>query len=51
MRVFSAEHLARIALETGRPKDKARLLQFMEAGIQGEQVLRAMMIGHNLEEK
>lgn len=30
-RVFSAEHLACIALETGRPKDKARLLQFMEA--------------------
>ena len=26
-RVFSAEHLAAIALETGRAKDKARLLQ------------------------
>ncbi len=36
-RVFSAAHLACIALETGRPKDKARLLQFMEAGTQGEQ--------------
>lgn len=31
--VFSAEHLAAIALETGRPKDKARLLQFIESGI------------------
>ena len=31
-RVFSAEHLACIALETGRPKDKASLPQFMEAG-------------------
>ena len=50
-RVFSAEHLACIALETGRPKDKARLLQFIEAGILDEQVLRAMMIRHNLEEK
>jgi len=36
-RVFTAEHLAAIALETGRAKDKARLLQFIEAGaIQGE---------------
>lgn len=31
-RVFTAEHLAAIALETGRAKDKARLLQFIEAG-------------------
>ena len=31
-RVFSAEHLAAIALETGRAKDKTRLLQFMEEG-------------------
>jgi hypothetical protein len=32
-RVFTAEHLAAIALQTGRPKDKARLLQFLESGI------------------
>jgi len=32
-RVFSAEHLAAIALQTGRAKDKARLLQFIEAGV------------------
>lgn len=31
-RVFTAEHLAAIALQTGCPKDKARLLQFIEAG-------------------
>lgn len=31
-RVFSAEHLAAIALQTGRAKDKARLLQFFEEG-------------------
>lgn len=30
-RVFSAEHLAAIALQTGRGKDKARLLQFLES--------------------
>ena len=32
-RVFTAEHLAAIALQTGRPKDKARLLQFVESGV------------------
>ena len=32
-RVFTPEHLAAIALQTGRPKDKARLLQFVESGI------------------
>lgn len=31
-RVFTAEHLAAIALQTGRAKDKARLLQFIESG-------------------
>lgn len=31
-RVFTAEHLAAIALQVGRAKDKARLLQFVEAG-------------------
>jgi hypothetical protein len=33
VRVFSAEHLAAIALEVGRAKDKARLLHFQEAGV------------------
>lgn len=31
--VFSAEHLVAIALQTGRAKDKARILQFVEAGV------------------
>ncbi len=31
-RVFTAEHLATVALQTGRAKDKARLLQFIESG-------------------
>ncbi len=31
VRVFTAEHQAAIALQTGRAKDKARLLQFIEA--------------------
>ena len=32
VRVFSAEHLAAIALQVGRSKDKARLVQFIEEG-------------------
>jgi hypothetical protein len=32
-RVFTAEHLAAIALETGRGKDRSRLLQFLESGV------------------
>jgi hypothetical protein len=31
-RVFSAEHLAAIALQTGRAKDKTRVAQFIEEG-------------------
>lgn len=31
-RVFTAEHLAAIALQTGRAKDKARVLEFVESG-------------------
>jgi len=30
--VFTAEHLAAVALQTGRAKDKSRILQFIEAG-------------------
>lgn len=33
VRIFTAEHLAVIALEVGRAKDKARLVQFVEAGV------------------
>ena len=31
--VFTAEHLAAISLQTGRAKDKVRLLQFVESGV------------------
>src|SRR2546425_1228703 len=34
-RVFTAEHLAALALQTGHAKDKARLLQFIEASVIG----------------
>ena len=48
--VFSAEHLACIALELGRPKDKARLLQFIEAGVLDPARLEAILARHHLSE-
>lgn len=49
--VFTAEHLAAIALQTGRAKDKARLLQFIEAGALDEERLDAILKKHGLVEK
>ena len=49
-RVFSAEHLAAIALQTGRAKDKARLLQFIEAGLLDTAQFRIIIARHGLQE-
>lgn len=46
--VFSAEHLAAIALETGRARDKARILQFLEAGALDQHRLREILNRHRL---
>ena len=48
--VFTAEHLAAIALQTGRAKDKARLLQFIEAGVLDRAKFRAIVVRHGLAE-
>ena len=49
-RVFTAEHLAAIALQTGRAKDKARLLQFVEGiGLDLER-FRDIVMRHGLIE-
>ena len=50
-RVFTAEHLAALALQTGRAKDKARLLQFMEAGALDPDHFQAILQRHGLLEK
>lgn len=50
-RVFTAEHLAAIALETGRAKDKARLLQFIEAGAIQADVFQNILAAHGLVER
>jgi hypothetical protein len=49
-RVFTAEHLAAIALQTGRAKDKARLLQFIEAGALDTQQFHSIVARHGLQE-
>ena len=46
--VFTAEHLAAIALQTGRAKDKARLLQFIEAGVLDPVRFQAVLARHGL---
>lgn len=46
--VFTAEHLAAIALQTGRGKDKARLLQFVEAGALDAARFQAILSRHGL---
>jgi len=49
-RVFTAEHLAAIALQTGRAKDKARLLLFVEAGALDAARFQAILARHWLVE-
>ncbi|MFN0149778.1 MAG: hypothetical protein ACKVU1_03585 [bacterium] len=49
--VFSAEHLAALALQTGRAKDKARLLQFIEAGALDAARFEAIIARHGLTDR
>lgn len=50
-RVFTPEHLAALSLETGRAKDKVRLLQFMEESALNLQQFEAIVQRHGLIEK
>ena len=50
-RVFTAEHLAAVALQTGRAKDKARLLQFHEAGVLDLKRFEKIIERHRLVDK
>jgi len=47
-RVFTAEHLAAIALQTGRAKDKARVLQFVETGALDAKKFQTILEQHGL---
>jgi hypothetical protein len=47
-RVFTPEHIVAIALETGRAKDKARVLQFIEANAVDLGRVREILTRHGL---
>lgn len=49
--VMSAEHLAAIALRTGRSKDFARLLQFVELDLLDKDKLKSILSHHGLTPK
>ena len=51
VRVFTAEHLAAVALQTGRAKDKTRLVQFIEEGALDLQRFQQILARHNLVER
>ena len=48
VRVFTSEHLAAIALEVGRAKDKARVLQFIEEGALDGARFESILARHGL---
>lgn len=50
VRVITAEHLAAIALQTGRAKDFTRLLAFVESGALDSRVLQDILTRHQLTE-
>ena len=50
-RVITAEHLAALALETGRAKDKARLIQFVESGVLDAERFSGILARHGLTQK
>jgi len=50
-RVFTAEHLAAICLEVGRPKDHDRVIRFVEAGVLDAEVFEAILGRHALLDK
>ncbi len=50
-RVFTAEHLAAICLQVGRPRDHDRIERFTEAGVLDAEKLEAILRRHGLLEK
>lgn len=49
-RILPAEYLMAIALQTGRSKDLARLIQFLEAGVADRARFNEILQRHDLEE-
>jgi hypothetical protein len=50
-RVMTAEHLAAIALNTGRAKDFSRVLQFLEQDVVDAEKLHRILVKHGLSAK
>jgi hypothetical protein len=50
-RVFTAEHLCAVALQTGRTKDYLRVVMFLEAEQVDRGLLESTLKRHNLEDK
>ncbi len=48
-RVFTAEHLCAVALQTGRTKDYLRVVMFLEADAVDQGLLETILKRHNLE--
>jgi hypothetical protein len=51
VRILPAEYLMAIALQTGRGKDHARLLQFLEGGVADRACFDEILRRHHLEEQ
>jgi len=51
VRVMSAEHLAAIALRTGRPKDRIRLIQFVQQGALEPHKWSKILLRHGLVDR
>jgi hypothetical protein len=49
--VMRAEHLVAIALRTGRAKDHARILQFLEQNAVDRHKLKLVLVEYNLADK
>jgi len=50
-KVVTAEYLAAIALQTGRPKDRERVARILEAAVVDRTALSRILKTHGLEEK
>jgi hypothetical protein len=48
VRIFTAEHLAAVAFKLGRPKDRLRLIQFLEAHALEESRFSTILERHDL---
>jgi len=48
---LTPEHFAVVALQTGRAKDKARVLQFVESGVLDAKRFQAILARHGLVDR